>query len=79
MVKEKATKEPFPASEKVSPRIHAAGLTKEFGISLLPGGGVADGVNGDVIMLAPAYNCTEEDIELIVERTAKVIEHVLGS
>lgn len=78
LVKDKTTKAPFPASEKVSARIHAAGLTKDFGISILPGGGVADGVSGDVIMLAPAYNCTKQDIELIVERTAKVIEHVLG-
>lgn len=59
-------------------RIHAAGMTKQFGISVLPGGGVADGVDGDVIVLAPAYNCTKEDIDLIVERTANVIEHVLG-
>lgn len=40
---------------------------------------MADGVNGDVIMLAPAYNITREDVDLIVERTAKVIEHVLGA
>ncbi|KAK4609301.1 1,3-beta-glucanosyltransferase gel1 [Fulvia fulva] len=77
LVKDKTTKEQFPASEKVSATIHAT-LQKEFGISLLPGGGVADGTNGDVIMLAPAYNCTLADIELIVERTAKVIEAVLG-
>lgn len=76
-MKDKTTKEQFPASEKVSATIHAT-LQKEFGISLLPGGGVADGTNGDVIMLAPAYNCTLADIELIVERTAKVIEAVLG-
>lgn len=29
-------------------------------------------------MLAPAYNVTREDIDFIVERTAKVVEHVLG-
>ncbi|CAK1358891.1 unnamed protein product [Cercospora beticola] len=78
LVKDKNTMEPFPAQEKVAARIHAAGLQKDFGISILPGGGVADGVNGDVIMLAPAYNCTKEDLELIVERMAKVVEHVLG-
>ncbi|EME39001.1 hypothetical protein DOTSEDRAFT_92257 [Dothistroma septosporum NZE10] len=79
LVQNKTTKEPFPASKKISATIHATGLQKEYGISILPGGGVADGVNGDVIMLAPAYNCTRADIELIVERTAKVIEAVLGS
>ncbi|KAI5357527.1 Putative aminotransferase class-III, pyridoxal phosphate-dependent transferase, small [Septoria linicola] len=78
-VKDRKTKEPFPVHEKVSARMHATGLQKGFEISLLPGGGVADGVNGDVIMLAPAYNCTQQDIELIVERTVKVLHHVLGS
>lgn len=77
-VKDKATKEPFPASDKIAPSIHATGLQKEFAISLLPGGGVADGTNGDVIVLAPAYNITKSDAEFIVERAAKVIERVLG-
>lgn len=77
-MKSRSTKEPFPASQKVGPRIHAAGLTKDFAISLIPGGGVADGTNGDVIVLAPAYNITVEDVEVIVERTARAIEFVLG-
>lgn len=78
LVKDSGSMEPFPAKEKVAARIHATGLQKDFGISILPGGGVADGVNGDVIMLAPAYNCTKEDLELIVERMTKVVEYVLG-
>lgn len=45
---------------------------------LMPGGGVADGVNGDMVILAPAYNVTVEDVQLIVERTARAIEGVLG-
>lgn len=58
--------------------IHATGLQEGFGVSILPGGGVADGTNGDVIMLAPAYNCTKQDLETIVTRTSKVVRHVLG-
>lgn len=76
-VSDKASKTPFPAERKVAPSIHATGLGEGFGISLLPGGGVADGANGDVIVLAPAYNVTREEIELIVDRTVKAIEHVL--
>ena len=53
-------------------------MQKEFSISLIPGGGVADGVNGDLTVLAPAYIVTKADIQLIVERTARVIERVLG-
>ena len=77
LVKDKQTKEPFPVSQKVAPTIHAAGLQK-FDIAILPGGGVVDGVNGDLIVVAPAYNVTREDIDLIVWRTAKAIEHILG-
>lgn len=77
-MKDKSTKEPFPATDKLAPTIHSTGLQKEFAISLLPGGGVADGTNGDVVVLAPAYNITRADAEWIVERAAKVIERVLG-
>ncbi|KXS95073.1 hypothetical protein AC578_9571 [Pseudocercospora eumusae] len=78
LVEDKERKTPFPVAKKVSAMIHATGLQEGFGISILPGAGVADGTNGDVIMLAPAYNCTKHDLETIVARTAKVVRHVLG-
>ena len=45
---------------------------------MLPGGGVVDGTNGDLIVLAPSYTVSREEIDLIVERTAEAIEFVLG-
>ena len=45
---------------------------------MLPGGGVVDGTSGDLIVLAPAYTVSREDVDLIVQRTATAIEHVLG-
>ena len=45
-----------------------------FNISLYPCTGVADGRRGDIVLLAPAYNVVEEEVELIVERAAKAIE-----
>ncbi|CAK3794670.1 pyridoxal phosphate-dependent transferase [Lecanosticta acicola] len=78
LVEDRRCKKPFPVERKVAGTLHATGLSAEFGISLLPGGGLADGTNGDLIMLAPAYNITKADVDLIVERTAKVVEHVLG-
>ncbi|KAL1603734.1 hypothetical protein SLS60_005324 [Paraconiothyrium brasiliense] len=77
LVKDKNTKEPFPVKQKVAPTIHAAGLQK-FEIAVLPGGGVVDGVNGDLIVLAPAYDVNREEVDLVVQRTAESIEHVLG-
>lgn len=76
LVKNKDTKEPFPVSQRVAPTIHAAAL-QQFGIAMLPGGGVVDGTNGDLIVLAPAYTVSREDVDLIVQRTATAIEYVL--
>ncbi|EME86937.1 uncharacterized protein MYCFIDRAFT_29600, partial [Pseudocercospora fijiensis CIRAD86] len=78
LVEDRGSKAPFPVSKQVASMIHATGLQEGFGISILPGAGVADGTNGDVIMLAPAYNCTKQELETIVARTAKVVRHVLG-
>jgi adenosylmethionine-8-amino-7-oxononanoate aminotransferase len=49
-------------------------MQPSFNISIYPGSGTADGVKGDHILLAPAYNITSEDVHLIVEITAAVIE-----
>jgi len=54
------------------------GLKPEYAISLMPGNGGADGVNGDHVCLAPPYNTTRSEIEMIVERTARVVKEVLG-
>ena len=50
IVKDKATKQPFPVAEKIAPTIHATGLQRDFAISLIPGGGVADGTNVRVLI-----------------------------
>jgi adenosylmethionine-8-amino-7-oxononanoate aminotransferase len=49
-------------------------MRSPFNISIYPGSGTADGVKGDHILLAPAYNVTSEEVHSIVEITAAVIE-----
>ncbi|KAI4743363.1 aminotransferase, class III [Aureobasidium sp. EXF-12298] len=73
-VKDKTTKEPFDPKENVATNIHEKGLSNPHNITLYPGTGTADGKIGDHILLAPAYNVTAEVIELIVQKTARVIE-----
>ncbi|KAG9985605.1 hypothetical protein KCU78_g20721, partial [Aureobasidium melanogenum] len=73
-VKDKTTKEPFDPKENVATNIHEKGLSDPHNITLYPGTGTADGKIGDHILLAPAYNVTAEVIELIVQKTARVIE-----
>ncbi|KAF2492383.1 aminotransferase [Lophium mytilinum] len=73
-VRDKATKEPFNAKDGIAMAIHEKGLEPKYSISLYPGTGCVDGKSGDDIMLAPAYNTTEADITLIVDKTTAVIE-----
>ena len=54
------------------------GLQLEHGISLIPSSGNADGVNGDIIIISPAYNISRADVELIVEKVEKVVNEVFG-
>lgn len=49
------------------------GMQSPYSISLYPGSGTADGIKGDHILIAPAYNVTSADVHLIVDTTAAVI------
>lgn len=49
------------------------------GISLFPMQSCADGLEGDIVMLMPAFNVTASDVEAIVEAFAVACESVLGS
>lgn len=50
------------------------GMEEAYCISLYPGSGTVDGVQGDHVLLAPAYNTTREEIELIVDLTTRVVD-----
>ena len=48
-------------------------MRSPYNISLYPGSGTADGIKGDHILIAPAYNVTSADVHMIVDTTAAVI------
>ncbi|MBE7179813.1 MAG: aminotransferase class III-fold pyridoxal phosphate-dependent enzyme, partial [Terriglobus roseus] len=73
LVEDKATKRPFNPKKLIAMRIHEHGMEEPFNISLYPANGVADGVNGDAIMISPPYIVTKEEVERIVDLTDKVI------
>jgi adenosylmethionine-8-amino-7-oxononanoate aminotransferase len=62
---------------KIAATIQRTGIM-QYGISCIPSCGGADGKDGDIIQISPPYNVSAEEIELIVQRITKVIEHVLG-
>jgi adenosylmethionine-8-amino-7-oxononanoate aminotransferase len=75
-VKDKTTKEPFDPRLGVAQRVHATAISSPFNMTLYPGTGTADGFRGDHVILAPAYNITEEDIEHIARVTSDVVQQV---
>jgi adenosylmethionine-8-amino-7-oxononanoate aminotransferase len=65
-VADPATRAPFPRAAHFAETFAAAAL--EAGLVVWPNVGQADGVNGDLAMLAPPFIVTENEIDLIVQR-----------
>ncbi|PLB33759.1 aminotransferase, class III [Aspergillus candidus] len=77
-VKDKSTKEAFPTSASLAFHIQETGLEKEYSLSLYAASGTVDGIRGDHVLLAPPYNVTNEEIDIIVAKTAQVIDRVFS-
>lgn len=75
-VKDKSTKEPFPAHEQIGAKINAKGLEAKYSISLMPGGGVVDGKDGDIILIAPPYTISAAEVENMVSTIVEVVSEV---
>ena len=58
--------------------IHNTALSQDPGVMIYPGTGSADGWQGDHIILAPAYNVTEAEIDVMVRATAAAVDTALG-
>jgi acetylornithine/succinyldiaminopimelate/putrescine aminotransferase len=61
LVAEKATRRPFPRSEKRAEAVGARAF--ESGLVTYPGGGCATGTDGDGVMIAPPFVVTEAERE----------------
>lgn len=75
LVADRATKAPFPAARKLFMKVRAQGM--ENGLICYPVGGNVDGVNGDIVIFAPPYNCTDDELTEIVDKGARSIRQVL--
>lgn len=73
LVADRGTKEPFDVSWDVAGRIRDVALMEQS-ITFYHGQGTMDGVKGDHLIVAPGYNITRDEIEMIVERLVKAIE-----
>ena len=64
-VADKTTRQPFPRSSRFAERFAAAAL--DVGLVVWPNVGQADGVNGDLAMLAPPFIITQDQMDEIVD------------
>jgi adenosylmethionine-8-amino-7-oxononanoate aminotransferase len=74
-VMDRESRHPFPAHDGVSSRIGRAAASR--GLLIYPVGGHVDGTAGDGIILAPPFNATQQELELLVELTTGSIRDIL--
>ena len=75
LVADRETKQPFDASAKLFLKIRERAM--QNGLVCYPVGGNVDGVQGDIVILAPPYNCTDAELTEIVDKCATSIRQVL--
>jgi hypothetical protein len=74
-VRDRKTKAPFARDQKFAERFTDKAF--EDGLILWPNVGHVDGVNGDLIMLAPPFTVTKEEIQEIISSLKKTLEYTL--
>jgi adenosylmethionine-8-amino-7-oxononanoate aminotransferase len=75
-VADTVTRGPFPRGEGFAEAFTAAALAE--GLVVWPNVGQADGINGDLVMIAPPFTITESEIAQIGERFARALERTLS-
>jgi adenosylmethionine-8-amino-7-oxononanoate aminotransferase len=75
LVANRRTKTPFEGERKLFMKIRQQAFHN--GLICYPVGGNVDGVNGDVVIIAPPYNVTDAELTEIVDKTAASIRQVL--
>jgi len=77
LVSERDNKTPFDPALKTHSRLKAAAM--ERGLLVYPGGGTIDGRHGDHVLLAPPYNVTEAELDVIVDRLTFAVDGVVAA
>ena len=65
LVADKTTRRPFDAALRIKERVAAAAFAR--GLVTGVSGGQVDGINGDVITLAPPFVCSADDLDQIID------------
>jgi adenosylmethionine-8-amino-7-oxononanoate aminotransferase len=76
LVRDQATKLPFSRRLTVAERVSDA--AQEEGLLVYTGIGMADGADGDAILLGPPLTVSEDEVVEIAERVRRAVEQVLA-
>jgi hypothetical protein len=71
VVEDQGTKRPFPRGDRVTEGVLDRAM--ELGLLLYPSTGNVDGVNGDYLLLGPPLTVLDDEVDLIVDRTATAL------
>lgn len=74
-VADKVSKQPLDPAQRTHGVLKKRAM--ENGLMMYPMGGTVDGVQGDHVLLAPPFICTEADIAQIVDKFAQTVRSVL--
>lgn len=77
LVKSRETKSTFAPNLKLHSKIKAAAMDE--GLMCYPMGGTIDGLNGDHILLAPPFIIQETQLDELVDKLGRAIDHALAS
>ena len=77
LVADRAAKTPFDPALAMHQRAKAEAFVR--GLLIYPSGGTVDGRSGDHILLAPPYNVSDDELELIVDMLGDTLEGILPS
>ena len=75
LVADRVTKTPFDPALRLFLKIRQQAMAN--GLVCYPVGGNVDGTSGDIVILAPPYNATPDELGEIVDKTARSIRQVL--
>jgi adenosylmethionine-8-amino-7-oxononanoate aminotransferase len=76
-VRDRATREPFPAERALSQSIGRSAF--EDGLIIYPCAGNVDGVMGDTIIVAPPYNASDAELAELIEKLTGAIGSTLAA
>lgn len=75
LVSDRGTKRPFDPERKLFMKIRTQAM--QNGLICYPVGGNVDGRAGDIVIFAPPYNCTDDELTEIVDKGARSVRQVL--